>query len=368
MPAPKNALSKLQEAQAKAQEDKARRIELTRERAAAGAAARLETPKESVGTPVVPATPSAPTPVVRPWCQVHVGQAGLHYAMRAQPAEAAGIQPWTQSLADDLLRASCDQTTVLCLVWPAQLRGLAPLHAMATFERALAKDLRGMRTLLYPGTHSTAASLQTLLVDRFPFSELYRAMIDVKTGNQRSEVVGATTSASFKGVLGALNDLRNYNSQLPPPSFAELIPVFVSQDGQWSPPTGKPLERSITKVQTRGFRNQVRDAVNADWNNLREAAHALLVMHGSSLKSDWRRAFEAYRAARAPAPELLMLDATSAAQRSNYNAVRRIPEFLDYARAQLGEKLGAVVVTDDPKTNGAYLSPQGKKCRRQVIE
>jgi hypothetical protein len=162
--------------------------------------------------------------------------------------------------------------------------------------------------------------------------------------------VGATASASFTGVLCALNDLRNYNNHLPAPSFAEAIPVFVSQGGQWLPPVGKPLERSITKVETRSFRNQVREAVNTEWNDLKKAAHALLVMHGSSLKGDWRCAFDAYRAAGCPAPELLLLDATSSAERSNYNAVRRIPEFLDQARAQLGSKIGAAVITDDPRT------------------
>ena len=227
----------------------------------------------------------------------------------------------------------------------------------------MARDLKGMRTLLYPGTHSTAATLQALLVERFPFSQMYRGTIAVKDGNQRSEVVGATQSASFEGVLKALNDIRNYNNQLPPPSLAEAIPTFISVQGQWSAPVGKPLERSITKVQKLAFRNQVRDAVNAEWNDLALAPHALLVMHGASSKDNWRRAFTACRDAGHPGPELLLLDATSAAQRSNYNAVRRIPEFLEYARSRFYAKAGAAIITDDAKT---FFVLRHKLAERQV--
>ncbi len=239
---------------------------------------------------------------------------------------------------------------MLCLLWPAQLSGIAPLHAMATLERAMARDLNGMRTLLYPGTHSTAAALQTLLVDRFSLSEMYRAMISVKEGNQRSEMNAATTSHSFKGVLEALNDIRIHNPQVPSPSLAEGIPSFVAVDGHWSAPVGRPLERSITKVAKLAFRRQVRDAVNAEWDDFRRAPHALLVMHGSSSKQHWNKALQALVEASAPQPELLLLNATSAAQRSNYNAVRRIPEFLDHVRNRFYRSVGAAIVTDDPKT------------------
>lgn len=239
---------------------------------------------------------------------------------------------------------------MLCLLWPAQLSGVAPLHAMATLERAMARDLMGLRTLLYPGTHSTAAALQTLLVDRSPLSEMYRSMISVRAGNQRSEVAAATASPSFRGVLEALNDIRIRNNHLPSPSLAEAIPSFVSVNGQWSTPVGKPLERSITKVANLSFRKQVREAVNADWDDIKRAPHALLVMHGSSNKPHWNRALQTLVDAQAPAPELLLLNATSAAQRSSYNAVRRIPEFLDHVRNRFYRSVGGAIITDDPKT------------------
>lgn len=214
----------------------------------------------------------------------------------------------------------------------------------------MARDLKGMRTLLYPGTHSTAAALQTLLVDRLVPSEMYRAMISVKEGNQRSELNAATESQSFKGVLEALNDIRIHNPSVHSPSLAEAIPSFVSVNGQWSTPVGKPLERSITKVAKLAFRQQVRHAVSTEWDDLRQAPHALLVVHGNSNKPHWTKALQALIDASAPKPELLLLNATSAAQRSNYNAVRRIPEFLDHVRTRFYPSAGAAIVTDDPKT------------------
>ncbi|MFP3670498.1 hypothetical protein SB717_36025, partial [Priestia sp. SIMBA_032] len=42
--------------------------------------------------------------------------------------------------------------------------------------------------------------------------------------------------------------------------------------------------------------------------------------------------------------------ATQAATRTNYSAVKRIPDFLHFARANGFADTGAVIVTDDPKT------------------
>jgi hypothetical protein len=347
MPPPKNALSKLNEAQAKAVEAKRERIRLSLERAAAAAAGAAGKTAPIQATAPAPSPPALPE---RPWSQTKAGTAGLKYSTRAEPVVSVYPQPWTVALVNELLQAACDGKTVLCLLWPAQLRSVAPLHAMATLERVMARDLKGMRTLLYPGTHSTAAALQTLVIDRFAPSEMYRAMISVTQGNLRSEVNAATESQSFKGVLQALNDIRIHTPNVPPPSLAETIPSFVSVNGLWSMPVNKPLERSITKVARLAFRRQVREAVNAEWDDIRKAPNALLVMHGTSNKPLWNKSLQALVDASAPKPELLLLNATTAAQRSNYNAVRRIPEFLDHVRKRFYPAVGAALITDDPKT------------------
>lgn len=349
MPTAKNALSKLIEAQAKAVEAKRERIRLAQERSVAVTAAAGTSGKT---TPIQAKAiaPAAPKPLERPWSQTKAGTAGLKYAARTDPTVPVYPQPWTAALINDMLQAACDGRTVLCLLWPAQLRSIAPLHAMATLERVMARDLKGMRTLLYPGTHSTASALQTLVVDRFAPSEMYRAMISVTLGNQRSEVHAATESLSFKGVLQALNDIRIHAPNVPPPTLAETVPSFVSANGLWSTPSGKPLERSIKKVARLAFRRQVRDAVNAEWDDLRKAPNALLVMHGTSNKPLWNKSLQGLVDASAPKPELLLLNATTAAQRSNYNAVRRIPEFVDHVRKRFYPNVGSTLITDDPKT------------------
>ena len=352
MPSPKQALSKLLEAQAKADEAKRKRIRLARARAMAStaASAAASAAKEASKEEAAPAPQPQPPLPEHPWRKTKAGTAGLQYAARAEPNVPARPQPWTLSLVNDVLQAASDGKTMLCLLWPAQLAGLAPLHAMATLERAMARDLRGMRSLLYPGTHSTAAALQTLLVDRFALSEMYRAMISVQEGNKLSVLNATTSSQSFKGVLEALNDIRIRNPHVPSPTLAEGIPSFIAVAGQWSSPIGKPLERSIAKVAKLAFRRQVRDAVEAEWDDLKRAPHALLVMHGSSSKQHWNKALQALVDTAAPQPDLLLLNATTAAQRSNYNAVRRIPEFLEHVRSRFYKSTGAAIITDDPKT------------------
>ncbi|MFP3449932.1 hypothetical protein, partial [Pseudomonas sp. SIMBA_067] len=49
-------------------------------------------------------------------------------------------------------------------------------------------------------------------------------------------------------------------------------------------------------------------------------------------------------------PEVMLFDATDAAAKTNYSAVKRIPEYLLFARENGLSDSGAVIVTDDPKT------------------
>src|SRR5690606_29918270 len=69
-------------------------------------------------------------------------------------------------------------------------------------------------------------------------------------------------------------------------------------------------------------------------------------------------------------PEVLLLDASGAAQRTNYNAVYRIPAFLRFADETQLKDVGRVVVTDDPKTffvMRAQLAEGGRHVTTHVL-
>lgn len=285
----------------------------------------------------------------RPWIRTRIDSGHLQMFARAS-GEKVGLQPWTYQLVNALLEGAETGAVTLFLAWPAKLTGLPLLHAIAGIERVFAKDLRGLRTMLYPGTHASRSSLQTVVADRKALSDLYRSMWSAGVGG-KMELASATQSDSFAAVLQALNDVRNYNSDLPNPSLAELFPVFVYDPAgrAWSTTASAPLERTLSKVERLANRREVREKVSAEWSNPEKAPGALMVLHHSAKKEGWRRALDAQCIKGRCRPEALLLDATHAAALTNYSAVRRIPEFLALARESSLAGCGAVIVTDDPK-------------------
>lgn len=302
---------------------------------------------------VVPAPPpSAPTPTVppRPWAQVRSGTARLTYQSRTAN-ERIAEQPWTKELVNAVLAAADQGGLTLSLVWPAKVTTMPLLHALANVERVFARDLRGLRTLLYPGTHACRAPLHSVLANRETLSAFYRTLW-VQQPNGAFEAQSCTSSPAFLGALWALNDLTQHTPGAPNPSLAELVPTFVYDPAKraWATTTSNPLERTLAKVERLALRRDLRQRVNLEWDSPNKAPGALMVMHHAAKKESWRAAFADPALKGLGRPEVLLLDATDAARRTNYAAVNRIPDFLSFARENGFSETGAVIVTDDPKT------------------
>src|SRR5882672_4625414 len=124
------------------------------------------TPHPAKTTAPPSTSPSQATGPVRPWANVRAGQAGLKFYARSEGNTEMRAQPWAQGLVSTLLHAADQGGVHLCLVWPIRFDSLVILHALANIERNFVRDLRGMRTLLYPGTYSSRAALQGALADR----------------------------------------------------------------------------------------------------------------------------------------------------------------------------------------------------------
>lgn len=296
--------------------------------------------------------PQLPAPVrpQRPWAQVRAGNARLTYQSRTA-GETVAAQPWTKELVSTVLEVADQGGVTLCLVWPAKVTALPLLHLLASVERVFAKDLRGMRTLLYPGTHACRAPLHSVLADRKALSTFYRSLW-VEQPNGTLEAESYTTSPAFLGALWALNDLTQHTPGAPNPSLAELVPTFVFDPTKraWATTASNPLERTLAKVGRLALRRDLRERVSQEWDIPEKAPGALMVMHHTAKKESWRAALAAQALKGPGRPEILLLDATEAARRTNYAAVDRIPDFLSIAQESGLSDTGAVVVTDDPKT------------------
>lgn len=282
---------------------------------------------------------------------LNAGDSGLTYYSRVVGAQQVHAQPWTNGMVNTLLKASTSGGVHLCLAWPVKLDSLALLHGLACMERNFETDLRGLRTLLFPGlaTGCTTA-LQSVLVNRKQISDKYRTLWSGPAGNLKFE--SKRRSASFEAVWAALNDIRNWQAELPNPSLGELIPTFSfdSEKRQWTSVVKSPLERSLSKVTKLAHRKELRSKVNSEWGAGEKAPGALMTLHPSSRKDVWKHALASPQLKDAAQPDVLLLDATSTTERRHYNAVRKIPEFLRFARESGLSDKGAIIVTDDPKT------------------
>lgn len=300
--------------------------------------------------PAPPPTPPVATRAQRTWAQVRAGSAPLTYQSRAAN-EAVAPQPWAKELVSTLLAAADQGGVTLCLVWPAKATALPLLHALANVERVFAKDLRGLRTLLYPGTHACRAPLHSVLADRVALSTFYRTLW-VQQANGSFEAESCTSSPAFLGALWALNDLTQHTPGAPNPSLAELVPTFVFDPAKraWATTVSNPLERTLAKVERLAHRRDLRQRVSLEWDIPDKAPGALMVLHHTAKKDSWRTALTAQALKASGRPEVLLLDATDAAMRTNYAAVKRLPDFLAFARENGFSDTGVVIVTDDPKS------------------
>lgn len=281
---------------------------------------------------------------------VFAGAAGLTFRRRTDPTAMQSPQPWTLRLTDLALRTASEGGTALCLVWPALLDSLVPLHAFAALEKNLAKELTGLRTLLFPGHHASRSALNAWLVDRKRLAALYRSLwTQTKHGHQPTSVA---ESRSMRAVLAALNAIQIDNADLLDPALGELLPSFLfdHDSKRWCPTVAAPLERTLRKVSSARYRADLRKDIGREWTDVARAPNALFVVHNTARKEHWREALRALLTSTTETPDLFLYDATSAADRSNFRAVKRIPDFLALAREAGDADQGAMIVTDDPKT------------------
>lgn len=299
-----------------------------------------------------PATPSIEiTRSRRSWASVCAGAAGITLYARSENGKELCTQPWAQGLVSTLLMAADEGSMHLCLAWPIRFDSLVVLHALANIERNYARDLRGMRTLLYPGTYSSRVALHDVLVERTQLSNFCRSLWNTDRSNGH-KIMAHTRSKSFEAILETLNDIRIHHPEVENPSLGEIVPAFIYEESQraWVTASTNPLERSLKKVDKLARRRIIRENVNAEWENPSKAPGALMVLHNNTRKNAWKEALSASALRGEGKPEVMLFDATSSADQRNYRSVRRIPDFLGCAKENSYHDVGAVIITDDPKT------------------
>jgi hypothetical protein len=259
------------------------------------------------------------------------------------------LQPWARSLANVCLEAADAGKVHLCLLWPVELKLLAQLHGIANLHRNSLGDFHGLRTGFFPGSHSTRLSFQSIDVDRKALASNYTRHFH--TGRDGTTFDAPTRSKSFEAVMQALTEIEHWNSPAARPPLAALIPSFMweAASEQWASSPQTQLDAALVKVPKRGNRRDARTSTAPEWGDAVTAPGALMVLHNGTTKRGWKAAFACKSLRGDGALDLLLLDASTTASRTNPNAVRRIPDLVRIYLDENPPKPGVVVVTDDPK-------------------
>jgi hypothetical protein len=284
-----------------------------------------------------------------PWKAVRLADSSFRYYSDDAKTEVY-LQPWAKELVNVALESAECGGIHLCLLWPAEIHHLAILHSLANLQRNKAGDLLGLRTLFYPGTHTSRLALQTARVHREELTDLYRSWWT--TSLEGTTFHANTRSASYEAVLEALNDIEIWSNPAVDPTLGVLTPCFIHDAdlNAWVSSSRHQLESAVRRVNRLANRRDVRDRISPEWADMASAPGALFVAHGGVAKKAWKSVFTASAFQGERRPELILLDATASAAKSNPNAVRRIPEFIQASREHGMGGSGAVVVTDDPRT------------------
>lgn len=286
----------------------------------------------------------------RPWTKERVNRTPFGLYASGTLAKKLFLQPWAKALINVELEAADAGGVHLCLLWPVEITQISQLHGIANLLRNSLGDFQGIRTILYPGSHSTRLALQSVTVDRKALTGTY--ISKWSTGREGTSFQSATRSKSFEALLQALNEIELWNNPSANPPMGALVPCFIldANSDQWASSARNQLDAALVKVQKRASRKEARDSVTPEWGQASSAPGALMVLHHAITKKAWTRALSVDALKATGRPDLILLDATTSAARTNARAVRKIPDVLkSYLEAQPSDA-GAVIVTDDPRT------------------
>jgi hypothetical protein len=260
------------------------------------------------------------------------------------------LQPWARSLVNVCLEAADFGGVHLCLLWPVEVKQLAQLHGIANLHRNSLGDFHGLRTGYFPGSHTTRLVFQPINVDRKALTTNYTRHFH--TGRDGTTFNSATRSKSFEAVMQALTEIEYWNNSAASPPLAALIPSFIWDGGSdgWKSSPQTQLDAALVNVHKRGNRNDARASTAPEWADALNAPGALMVLHNTTTKRAWKEAFSAKPLLGGGALDLLLLDATATAARTNQHAVRRIPDLVRTYLEGHPVEPGTVIVTDDPRS------------------
>ena len=216
------------------------------------------------------------------------------------------------------------------------------LHAVASLSAVLDTRLPGLRTLYYPGTDTTWATLDRITTDRKQYDQLCKGMYN--------KLVPKADSNALRVVLDVCHE-ANYAKRDLPLRIRQLIPAFRYDRtiDRWVGVREPPIDALIKGIPNAGLKKQLRERISAtDWNSPASAPGSLLVLHREIKKKGIKSALAGAKASAPLAFDAVLIDASTRTILADPDSVKAIPRHLETIYDVCRQKVGTLIVTNDP--------------------
>lgn len=273
-------------------------------------------------------------------------QQALIPLFRDDSAEPSAPSSALVALADLYLHAAEHRSRHIAMVWPATLKTLTMVHALATLARWGEGDKMGVRGLVFPVKSNVFHPLNHIHVERKAVLDIARDLSEVNLPNPK-----VTRSLPSKDAFHFwLTDrsLPKLEGEAFNPTIGELLPHFLAPgdfDG-WKPCQDRLLALIRAKVLRRTNAKALQQNSEA-FGQPKTAPDALFALDGRMSEADLRRACR--ELARVGPPEVVMVLATRAVRFEAPGWRGRLARFcLMLEEVFSGRPPGVVIVTDEP--------------------
>lgn len=249
-------------------------------------------------------------------------------------------------LADLYLHAAEHQTRHIALVWPATIRSLTLVHALATFARWREGDKQGVRGVLFPVKSNVFYPLNHIHLDRIALLHIANRLAEVAPNSLVKRSLPDKDAYFY-----SLSDtsLPNAEGQNFNPTVGELLPTFFAapEFQEWKSCADKLLSIIRTKLLKRSHAKSLKELHCKVIGSPASAPDALFALDGRMSNDELNKALK--ELTNLSPPEVVVISATRAVRSEAPGWRGRIARFCMMLEEVFQEKPpGVIIVTDEP--------------------
>ncbi len=261
------------------------------------------------------------------------------------------LQPSTPSralvrLADLYLHAAQHRTRHIVLVWPASLKTLTLIHALASLVRWQHGDKQGIRGLLFPVKTNVFNCLNHIHFDRTSIVHIAKEFAEATTNSRVTRSMPDKDAFFF-----SLNDhnLSLIFEKQVNPTIGELLPLFLATPNfkNWTSCHSRLLALIRKKLLKRAHANALKQSNCSILGDPQTAPDALFALDGRMTKIELRKACEAL--AKCGPPEVVMVHVSRSLRFEAPDWKAQLARFcLMLEEVFRNSPPGVIVVADEP--------------------